>query len=1045
MHANFGTKGNMLGKTIHNKSLLSPVLTVLFMLFVQTVFAQTSISVPYSFGFEEEEAAELANWVLNPGSAAPSCEDQWIVGEATANGGRRSLYISNDGYEAQFGAKPDLQYAYRDFTIPEGRYEFSFDYRCMGAKNSTLNVGITFISSVQNDMVAKSNSSSMPASISGSCNLKGLNGSTLWKNTSISFNAKQTGKYRVFFAWSNANNDTTLAVPVGACIDNIQLATANCAKPKNLKAEARNDSVMFTWQGTSEQYIFERRKRGTDKWYVSTGLTKKEILVEGLSEGAYDFRVRGVCNDVDTSAYCYLNSYVVYYPDRHCIDYIHLHNENIHGAIGKMNSTGMITTLIEDTIVDFGEDDKFSRHTLNVEPDRFDPRTGNRLRTIPEGAFASVRLGNWNLGAEFEQLSFEFVADSFNNAIVMLQYAVVLEDPGHDTQSQPRFTLEILDENDNLIDPTCGAADFYADATREGWHTEGTGSNIVTWKDWTTVGLNLKEMGLSGQLVKLRFTTYDCAWSGHYGYAYFTLDCASATITNSSCGSDTEMKVNAPDGFTYQWYNKDNELVAEEKQLVLPSSDTTTYRCHLSFVENPACGFDLYTASKPRYPVAGFTYKWAPTDCENKVRFTNTSHVMNKIDDYVKHNYDEPCDEYQWNFGSGVYSPDANPVVVFPKEGGDFHVTLTASIAEGRCVDEVTMKIHVPAIGDTLITTDSIICKGDFVLWGDRYSDNIYYAAADGSYRVAWKSVAGCDSICVLNLRTIETTTVQTPDTTVCAEVPLIIDGKTYSYSTSGKFYRFFLNAYGCDSTRWCNVTVLDSILPVVTVRPPVEENAMGTIIVEGEGFEYYTVNGGEPTTADSLENVEGGSYTMEFFNDFGCVVERIVQVSTCLPGCIFQRWGNVLSLKDSAHVDNALDYAFDNFQWLRNGEPIPNATKSYLYLEEGLKTTDAYVLRMRRVSNGEIVQTCAYYPKTDNEVDKVVIYPSPVRIGQTLTVKSNKAGSAAFVSMIGETVQTNAFGQGTSSIPAPSVAGVYVVKVTIDGNIQTCRISVIE
>lgn len=1033
-------------KTLHSNTLLSLVFSsVLTLVSVLNASAQSPLSVPYSFGFEEEESSELSNWVLNPGAVASECEDKWIVGEATTNGGRRSLYISTDGYEARFGTHPDVQYAYRDFVIAEGRYEFSFDYRCMGAKTSTLSVGITFISSVEKDMVARNGFSTMPKSIESSCQVKNVYGSTTWKNRSIQFSAKATGKYRVFFVWSSANIDSTLAVPVGACIDNLQIATADCSKPKNLQAVARNDSVFFTWQGTSEEYIFERRKRGTDKWYVSTGLSKKEILVEGLSEGAYDFRVRGVCNDVDTSAYCYLNSYVVYYPDRHCIDYIHLHNENIKGSIGKTNSSGAITTLIEDTIVDYGEDDKYSRQTLNVEPDRFDPRTGNRLRTIPEGAFASVRLGNWNVSNEFEQLSFEFVADSFNNAIVMLQYAVVLEDPNHDMKSQPRFTLEILDEYDNLIDPTCGAADFYADASREGWHTTGTGSNVVTWKDWTTVGLNLEDMGLSGQIVKLRFTTYDCTWGGHYGYAYFTLDCASASITNSSCGSDTEMKINAPDGFNYEWYNKDDVLVSKQKQLVLPSSDTTTYRCHLSFVENAACGFDLYTSSKPRYPVAGFTYRWAPSECENKVRFTNTSHIMYKVDDYVSHAYDEPCDEYQWDFGTGVYSPDNNPVVVFPKEGGDFEVKLVASIAEGRCFDERIAYLHVPAIGDTLITVDSIICQGDFVLWGDRNSDSIYYAAEDGTYTVGWKSVAGCDSVRVLKLRTVATSTVQTPDTTVCAEVPLIIDGKTYTYSTSGKFYRFFQNAYGCDSTRWCNVTVLDSILPVVTVRPPKEESGFGTIIISGEGFDYYTVNGGERSTADSIEDVVGGSYTLEFYNDFGCVVEREVQVSTCLPNCIFQRWNNVLSLKDSAHVENAVDFEFTDFQWLHNDKPIAGANKSYLYLENGFVPGDSYILRMKRVSNGEVVQTCAYYPKSESEVDKVVIYPSPVRIGQNLTLKSTKSGTAAFVNMLGEAVQTKSFPAGTSTMEAPSIAGVYVVKVTIEGKIQTCRITVIE
>ena len=77
--------------------------------------------------------------------------------------------------------------------------------------------------------------------------------------------------------------------------------------------------------------------------------------------------------------------------------------------------------------------------------------------------------------------------------------------------------------------------------------------------------------------------------------------------------------------------------------------------------------------------------------------------------------------------------------------------------------------------------------------------------------------------------------------------------------------------------------------------------------------------------------------------------------------------------------------------------------------------------------------------------MDKVVIYPSPVRIGQNLTLKSTKSGTAAFVNMLGEAVQTKSFPAGTSTMEAPSIAGVYVVKVTIEGKIQTCRITVIE
>lgn len=1010
-----------------------------------TMMAQGNVqklSVPYMLGFEESDSVEIRNWVLNPGSAAPACEDQWIIGEARANGGRRSLYISTDGYEASFGTTPDLQFVYRDFTVEAGHYECSFDYSCMGATNATLSAGISFVSALSKDMVAKNGASGMPASIAPACLVKNLQGSVMWKNTSFTFNATATGKYRIFFVWQSANTDSTLAVPVGACIDNIQITTTNCAKPRNLQAEAFNDTVRLTWQGTSEEYVFERRKRGTDKWYVRTGLKSKELYLEGLGEGAYDFRVRGVCNDVDTSAYTYLNSYVVYYPDRHCIDYIHFDNANIRGSVGKFANPYMV----EDTILDLGEDNKFSRHTLNREPDKYDRRTGNRLRTIPEGEFASVRLGNWNVGAEAESMSFEFVADSFDNALVLLKYAVVMEDPNHGEKDQPRFMMEILDEYGQLVDPNCGAADFHADATRTGWHTYGSGSSQVTWKDWTTVGLNLMEMGLAGQTITIRFTTYDCNWSGHYGYAYFTLDCARATISSSSCGADTIMTVNAPDGFEYEWYNKYDELVATTKSLSVAPSDTTTYRCHLSFTENKSCGFDLYTASKPRYPVADFAYKWEPAQCENRVRFVNKSHVMVRFDDYEQHNYDEVCDEYQWDFGNGNYSPDVNPVLIFPQQGGDFPVTLYASIAQGRCVEDTTIIIHVPAIGDTQQTLDTAICQGDWVMFGDKYSDSIYYAAQTGRYKVSWKSVAGCDSTWILNLTTYPVSTVQTADTTVCAEVPLIIDGQTYKYTTSGKFYRFFKNVHGCDSTRWCNVTVLDSILPVVTVREMTDAPNSGAIFIQGEGFDYYTVNGGVPQTADSITGLNGGSFVLEFFNDFGCSVYREASVSVCMPGWVYQRWGDVLSLKNAEALGvDPETHQFENYQWFKNNDTIPGANLSYLYVDEGLDPNAFYHLEMTRVGSGEKVVTCPFRPTAVAEQAVVYVYPSPVRSGGTLTIKVNAEANAKIVDMFGNVVLTQALSEGENSLTINAQAGVYVVQVVIGGETRVCRISVID
>ncbi|MCQ2331558.1 MAG: hypothetical protein MJZ55_06165, partial [Paludibacteraceae bacterium] len=377
--------------------------------------------------------------------------------------------------------------------------------------------------------------------------------------------------------------------------------------------------------------------------------------------------------------------------------------------------------------------------------DIFDPRTCNQLPTIPDGELASVRLGNWNSGTQGEVIEFLYTADVENAAILLLKYAIVMEDPDHGESGNPRFGLEILDEDGTLISPTCGACDFVADVKRQGsgWHVCGKApgaSSPVSWKEWTTIGLNLQEVGVkTGDVLRIRLTTKDCAWGAHFGYAYFTLGCAAAKVYGTSCGSEAKLSVSAPNGFNYKWYNKYDEFVTDNQQLSVEPSDTTTYRCHLSYKENEECGFDLYSSVRPRFPIAEYVYKYEPSDCQNKVRFANKSHIMTMFDGHIEHHYDEPCDEYEWNFGNGQVSADKNPVCVFPNEGGYFNVTLYSSISEGVCVDDTTIRIFVPAIGDTVITIDTTICEGSYIVFGK------YYAAKDSTYRMEYKSVAGCD------------------------------------------------------------------------------------------------------------------------------------------------------------------------------------------------------------------------------------------------------------------------------------------------------------
>ena len=1010
-------------------------------LFCSYAYAQNpvQISVPYSMGFELGDSAKLSQWRLNDGADLSICKERWVIGTAVKTEGKRSLYISYDeGATCTFDTVWNTSYAYFDFTIPSGQYELSFDWRCLGGDETYMCAAVG-IAKQMTSMDCNYERAEFPDYIQSfaESGYRVMRGCSRWQHVSVPFASNGTRVYRLYFAWRNKNRDSKLPNPVSACVDNIQITTRNCAKPANLEAEVVGDSVVVTWTGTSAQYCIEYRRYGREKWSVQTGIRDERFVIEGLDEGAYDIRVRGVCNDVDTSAYTYRTSFGVYYPDRHCINYVDLHGEDVVATYGTF-SNPYANIGVYDTA--FTDDPKYWRHTINWDPDEYDPRTGGRLKIVPEEEVASVRLGNWNVGAEGESLSFFYTVDGENASILLLKYAVVLEDPNHGPADQPHFNLEILDEWGNLIDYTCGTADFYADSQRPGWNTFGS----VTWKDWTTIGLNLD--AYDGERLEVRLTTRDCNWSGHFGYAYFTMGCAAAKIVSTSCGNDAQMSIAAPSGFAYEWFDKYDNPVPDSiksedgRTLLIDPSDTTTYRCHLTYIEEETCGFDLYSSARPRFPIAEFEWQYEPANCQNRVKFINKSHIMTKFNNVTEHHYDQPCDEYEWDFGNGQVGSEKNPVVIFPNKGGFFNVVLYASIAEGRCVKDTSLIIFLPSIGDKELRIDTTICEGGYIVFGPQY------AGEEREYVNVWKTSAGCDSTVYLNLHLSPQSTEQLPDTTICAEIPLTIDGQTYKSHESGKFYRFYTNQYGCDSTLWMNVTVLDPILPEITVREMSDSPNSGAIFIGGAGFDYYTVDGGEPQTADSITGLNGGFYVLEFFNDFGCSVVRETAVSVCMPGWVYQRWGDVLSLKNAEALDtDSATHIFTDFQWYKNNEAIAGANLSYLYVAEGLDPADSYYLEMTRVSNGEKVTTCPFRPTAVEDQKVVYVYPSPVQVGGTLTVKVSEAASLTIVNMFGDIALTQALSEGTNSIAMEVPAGIYVVQVQIGSETRVCRISVIE
>ena len=179
----------------------------------------------------------------------------------------------------------------------------------------------------------------------------------------------------------------------------------------------------------------------------------------------------------------------------------------------------------------------------------FDPAVGCiQLPMVPPGAAFSARVGDGTgTGALAARLTYNFTVTPTSNLIIV-QYAVVLQDAGHSVMSQPRFEIQLFDQAGNPIPCT-----FYQEAAAQG--IPGWGScGQIAYKNWTTFGVEVTNY--VGQTVTLDVATGDCSLTGHYGYAYVSASCSSLNLSALYCenGSSNSATLSAPSGFAnYVW------------------------------------------------------------------------------------------------------------------------------------------------------------------------------------------------------------------------------------------------------------------------------------------------------------------------------------------------------------------------------------------------------------------------------------------------------------------------------------------------------------
>ena len=1038
------------------------------LLFCTLAWAQAS-GIPYSCSFEEDE--DLSAWKMNVDAA--SATDQWMVGSAVHSEGKRSLYISSDGVNPVYGHNPNVVVSYLRYKFPtttdQQNYDLSFDWKCVGdTSNSYLHVMVCpeiFLTDPSmpfylNSIIHAANANISQTTVNnvfqqlGASRQRFVCGKEDWQNVSLSNEIKVSPNnsnytFAIVFIWVNKNKDENVN-KTSICIDNVQIGSARIKKPQNLHVESlcSDSSLLVSWESTADEFEVQYRKVGTYTWRREDRITKGvdgfsrdgnncSYKLRRIAEGSYDIRVISKSGNLQ-SIYVYKNQYLVYCPENHCVDYLNFDGPNVECTYGfrpGTNSHPGETPYSYKGYIDLGPDAKESRHTRHVDPTELDPRTDSCLHTVPKGSIASVRLGNWNASYEAEAITYDIVVDAENQGVLIVKYAIVLQKPGEGC-GDPEFKMEILDKDYNPLGGLdfCGVPDFsYSKAVEEGWTR--TKDESVVWKDWTTAGINLQPF--AGQHIKVRFTSIDCGAGGHYGYGYFTLDCASAHLETENCGNDAKIHCVAPDGFNYKWFNEAGDVVSTQQELEVDPG-RQTYTCRVSFMEDTTCYFEVSTVSAPRFPVPEYTWEPIYAECSSKLKFSNTSHVMNKYDGTETHTK-EATNDCLWQFtrlsnGDTQEMRNWNPIYTCPSEGDTIVVTYTTYIGtENACdstrYDTIVVPNIVPENTEFRMTT----CPETPVNFGGKWFDK------DTVYVGEYPNFAGCDSLSTLYLKVFKRPDDVYIHDSICSDQWVTINGVKYNQPMVDQLI-MLKTTHGCDSALYLTLTVNERLKAKVDELPFLcadDEQLFLTFDISAGEYDSLEVKFSTPSLRDTMiyapglsevripysDTITPGVYqaTLTFYQFCCGTYTQIRDVEIRYRSSIVeQKWNDVLTLLSPKYNGG---YEFTALQWYKDGQPLEGENHSYLY--QALDFNAVYYVELTR-PDGVVMTTCPLQPTYHEQKSD---YPTVVPSAQNVRIKLEKPTTVYIYSALGQLVNTYSLSAGDAVFQTPAQAGIYIIR----------------
>ncbi len=251
-------------------------------------------AIPYNCDFE---LAGPNGWEFINGTQA----NQWCVGSATANGGTRSMYITNDnGTSNSYNiSSTSYVFATRSLNFSEAsEYIYSYDWKAQAESCCDfIRVALVPASTVltAGDYSGFNSTSAVP---SGGIALDGanrLNQQSSWQTRTGTFRINNPGTYKLVFMW---RNDGSVGTMPPAAIDNVAIFANSCPAPYGLtSSNVLPEEVTLNWHPGGSETSWEVSYGSESDVAFDTNYTIYNLT----PDTTYHFEVRALCDAGDSS------------------------------------------------------------------------------------------------------------------------------------------------------------------------------------------------------------------------------------------------------------------------------------------------------------------------------------------------------------------------------------------------------------------------------------------------------------------------------------------------------------------------------------------------------------------------------------------------------------------------------------------------------------------------------------------------------------------------------------------------------------------------